>query len=52
MWQTCYPASRGPSIFLEKQSGRGSVSDVSRKIKGPLLAGYKLPCKTKDRNYQ
>ena len=32
-----YPASRGPSIFLDK-SGRGR--DPSRKIEGPLLAGY------------
>ena len=31
-----YPASRGPSIFLDK-SGRGR--DLSRKIEGPLLAG-------------
>ena len=30
-----YPASRGPSIFLDK-------SDLSRKIEGPLLAGYRL----------
>ena len=32
--RVCYPASRGPSIFLDK-SGRG---DLSRKIEGPLLA--------------
>ena len=47
----CGKLPRGPSIFPNK-SGRGRVSDLSRKNKGPLLAGYKLPCKTKDRNYQ
>ena len=31
-----YPASTGPSIFLDK-SGRGR--DLSGKIEGPLLAG-------------
>ena len=39
-----YPASRGPSIFLDKP-GRGRslplpLPDLSRKIEGPLLAGY------------
>ena len=39
-----YPASRGPSIFLDKP-GRGRslplpLLDLSRKIEGPLLAGY------------
>lgn len=34
-----YPASRGPSIFLDK-SGRLPLADLSRKSEGPLLAGY------------
>ena len=53
-----YRVSRGPSIFLDK-SGRGRdlcrpprlslisslpLPDLSRKIEGPLLAGYLLPC--------
>ena len=33
-----YPARRGPSIFLDK-SERGR-DFISRKIEGPLLAGY------------
>ena len=32
-----YPASRGPSIFLDESGGR---RDLSRKIEGPMLAGY------------
>ena len=32
MCHASYPSSRGPSIFL----------DLSRKIEGPLLAGYML----------
>ena len=32
-----YPASRGPSIFLDESGGR---RDLSRKIEEPLLAGY------------
>ena len=39
-----YPASRGPSIFLDKsRRGRGRdlpLPGLSRKIEGPLLAGY------------
>ena len=31
-----YPASRGPSIFLDESGGR---RDLSRKIEGPMLAG-------------
>ena len=31
-WESNYPASRGPSIFLDK-------SGLPRKIEGPLLAG-------------
>ena len=50
MKQNNHPASRGPSIFLVK-SGRGksrrlaevtSSSNLSRRIEGPLLAGYKI----------
>ena len=36
MQSNCYPASRGPSIFLDKSTY------FSRKIEGPLLAGYKI----------
>ena len=33
-----YSTNRGPSIFLDKS---GRLPDLSRKIEGPLLAGYR-----------
>ena len=50
--QALYPASRGPSIFLDK-SGRGEslpLPELSRKIEGPLLARYRHSFSLFDRN--
>ena len=35
-YMVTYPASRGPSTFLDKSL---PLPDLSRKIEGPLLAG-------------
>lgn len=35
-----YPASRGPSILLDKSGRRKNFPDLSGRIEGPLLAGH------------
>ena len=39
-----YPASRGPSIFLDKSF---RLPDLSRKIERPLLVGYTIKASNK-----